>query len=196
MSPDESFKRAIHKIRGYGLGEFLEIVSELSQESTKKGVLNRLTKELITLGLALSKHCKRCIDIHTAEARRLGASADDLNQVRKIVLFLNAAPWHDDLMWDSWESSWREFSLARGPIQHHVRELIALAIGIQRQHEGQLCLHAREALKFGAKPEELIELLPLVLLMDGAPALSQIPLVVRAIERYEQTQADARSQAR
>lgn len=119
-----------------------------------------------------------------------------MNQVRKIVLFLNAAPWHDDLMWDSWESSWREFSLARGPIQHHVRELIALAIGIQQQHEGQLCLHAHEALKFGAKPEELIELLPLVLLMDGPPALSQIPLVVRAIERYEQTQADARSQAR
>ena len=50
-----SFMDSLKKARTYGLGEFLEIIGELSQESTKKGVIDRKHKELITLGIALAK---------------------------------------------------------------------------------------------------------------------------------------------
>lgn len=184
-----SIQTAFKTFREYGLGEFLEIIGELSQESAKKGALDRGAKELIALGLALSKRCYRCIDIHTREAMAVGATESDVNQVRKIVLFLNAAPWHDDLMFEQWEASWRQFSRVHGPLAQFERELVALAIAVQRHHEGQMNLHVREALALGATPAQVVEVMPLVLLMDGAPALSQIPAVLQAVAAYQEPSA-------
>ena len=180
-----SFADGVKQFSGYGLGEFLEIIGELSQESTKKGALGRQAKELITLSLALAKRCHRCIEIHSRDALRLGASEDEISQVKKIVLFLNAAPWHDDMMFDQWSTSWRHFADVVGPIEPYVRELMALAIAILRHHEDQLTLHTHSALRHGASEEQLAEVMPIVLLMDGAPALSQIPNVMSAIENYK-----------
>jgi hypothetical protein len=52
---DNDFMESLKRARTYGLGEFLEIIGELSQESTKKGILDRKHKELITLGMALAQ---------------------------------------------------------------------------------------------------------------------------------------------
>jgi alkylhydroperoxidase/carboxymuconolactone decarboxylase family protein YurZ len=79
-------------------------------------------------------------------------------------------------------SSWREYALGRGPIQHHVREWIALGIALVEQRRDHIQLHARSALDFGAPPEEIFEVMPIALLMDGAPALSQIPHLVDALD--------------
>jgi AhpD family alkylhydroperoxidase len=128
MSSTDTFKQSLTRAREYGLEEFLEIISEMSQVSTRKGIIDRKNKELITLGMALTKQCRRCIDIHTKEAIRLHVMPGELTQVRKIALFLKASPREGGEMWDSWEDSWREYVLGRGPIQHHVRELIALGI--------------------------------------------------------------------
>lgn len=182
MSDHLSFATAMKKVAGYGLAEFLEIVSELSQESTKKGALDRRIKELISLGLALSKRCHRCIDIHGREALRIGASDGEVEQVRRIVLYMNAAPDTGDAMWASWAESWRDYARHRGPLADYERELVALAVAIQRQQGSQLDLHARAAMAAGASPEQVTEVLPITLLMDGAPALSQIPRVMAVIE--------------
>ena len=107
MDSASSFPQSIRKARSCGIGEFLEIIGELSQESTRKGRLGRKTRELITFGIALGKQCERCI-----------------------------------------------------------------------------CLHADQARKLGRNGAEIIEVLPIALLMDGAPALSQIPHLVEAIDRY------------
>jgi AhpD family alkylhydroperoxidase len=179
-----SFADGVKKFSEYGLGEFLEIVGELSQESAKKGALDRSTKELITLSLALAKRCHRCVEIHSRDALKMGASEDEISQVKKIVLFLNAAPWHDDMMFDQWSASWRHFADVVGPIEPYVRELMALAIAVLRHHEDQLVLHTHSALDKGASESQLAEIMPIVLLMDGAPALSQIPNVMLAIEEY------------
>jgi AhpD family alkylhydroperoxidase len=132
--------------------------------------------------MALTKQCRRCIDIHTKEAIRLHVMPGELTQVRKIALFLKASPREGGEMWDSWEDSWREYVLGRGPIQHHVRELIALGIALVEQRRDHIQLHARSALDFGAPPEEIFEVMPIALLMDGAPALSQIPHLVDALD--------------
>lgn len=181
--PDHlSYSAALRKVAGYGLAEFLDIVGELSQESTKKGALDRRVKELITLGLALSKRCHRCIDIHGREAARIGASDGEIEQVRRIVLYMNAAPDPADAMWASWAAAWQDYAHHRGPLADYERELVALAVAIQRQQASQLELHTRAALEAGASPEQIAEVLPITLLMDGAPALSQIPRVMEVIE--------------
>jgi AhpD family alkylhydroperoxidase len=176
----ESFSSFIKKAQSYGMAEFLEIMGELAQESTKKGRLTRVTKELITLGIALHKQCNRCIQIHTTDARKLGAKKKDITQVQKIALFMKATPEKEEL-WEAWRDSWIEFSLSKGKLEHHERELIALAIGLVMRNEKQITLHAKEALKSHASPEEVFEVVPIALLMDGAPVLSQIPTVVKAV---------------
>lgn len=180
-----SFLESMKKARSYGLEEFLEIMGELSQESTKKGHIERKCKELITLAIAFSKNCNRCIQIHTADARHLGATDDDLKQVKKIVLYLNASPFEKTELWEPWEDAWRVFVLAKGPITHANRELIALAIALVNQRSEMIAMHVKSALEQGVSVEQIFEVMPIALLMDGAPALSQIPHLVAAVAESE-----------
>ena len=135
MAASESFSDSLKTAREYGLGEFLEIIGELSQESTKKGALDRQTKELITLGIALAKQCGRCIKIHTSEAKRLDADKKEIAQVKRIALYHSATPDVSGDMWKCWKNAWCEFAMSKGPIAHEVRELIGLGIALVRQEE-------------------------------------------------------------
>jgi AhpD family alkylhydroperoxidase len=190
MMKQPSFMESLKTARHYGLGEFLEIIGELSQESTKKGVLDRKQKELITLGIALAKGCHRCIDIHTEAALKMGATETELQQVRKIALYTQASPEHRHShdLWHAWSDSWREFSLSKGCLDHHCRELIGLGIAIVQQDVRLIELHVKGALSYNASPEEIFEVMPIALLMDGAPALSQIPQLVYALEQAQQAE--------
>lgn len=189
---DQDFIQSLKRARTYGLGEFLEIIGELSQESTKKGVLERKQKELITLGIALAKDCHRCIDIHTEAALKLGATDTEMLQVRRVALYLQASPehHHGDL-WKAWSDSWREFSLSKGCLDRRCRELVGLGIALVQQDAHLINMHVKAAREFGATAEEIFEVMPIALLMDGAPALSQIPQLVHALEQSELEEAEA-----
>ena len=178
------FSQTLQKASQYGLSSFLELMGELSQESIKKGALSRLQKEQITLGLALFKSCERCISIHALDAQKLGAEKTDLDLVKNVVLFLDASPHGEADLWDNWVSNWKNYSFSRKPERYQLRELIALAISIVMQHERQIECHMQAALSIGITREEIIEVLPIVMLMDGAPTLSQIPLVVKYAEKF------------
>ena len=188
-----SFMDSLKKARTYGLGEFLEIIGELSQESTKKGVIDRKHKELITLGIALAKDCHRCIDIHTDAAIRIGATETEMLQVRKVALYTQASPeYRQTELWQAWAGSWREFSLSKGCIDRRCRELVGLGIAIVKQEARLIEMHTQAAMEYGATPEEIFEVMPIALLMDGAPALSQIPQLVHALDLAQAaTQAQA-----
>lgn len=190
MSDGADFLTSLKKAREYGLEAFLEIMSELSQESIKRGTLDRKTKELITLGIALTKGCNRCIQIHAYEARRLGATDREVDHVERIALFMQASPTGKADMWAVWQSSWREYVLSRAPITRHTRELTAIGIALVKQHPDLIELHVRSALQLGATPTQVFEIMPIALLMDGAPALSQIPHLVKAIESGHLTLAE------
>ena len=189
---DSDFMESLKRARTYGLGEFLEIISELSQESTKKGALCRKHKELITLGIALAKDCHRCIDIHTNAALKLGASDTEMLQVRRVALYIQASPEHHDTdLWKAWMDSWREFSTSKGCIERRCRELVGLGIALVQQDAHLIDMHVKAAREFGASPEEIFEVMPIALLMDGAPALSQIPHLVKALENSAPVEAAA-----
>ena len=179
---------SLTKARAYGLGEFLEIIGELSQESTKKGLLDRKQKELITLGMALAKDCHRCIEIHSQESLRLGASEAEMLQVRKVALYMQASPPRDSELWQAWYESWLLFSMGKGCVSRYCRALIGLGIALIQQRAYLIEMHVAAALQLGASPEEIFEVMPIALLMDGAPALSQIPQLVQAIEQAQHVQ--------
>lgn len=179
--------RFFHKAGEYGLQEFLEIMGELSQESVKKGRLSRLQKELITLGVALYKNCHRCIDIHWDAAKKLAATGHEISSIKKVILFMNAAPHGDSELWADWVESWSHYSYSKIPERQQLREMTALAIAIIKQHEKQIELHMTAALATGVTIEEIFEVVPIVLLMDGAPTLSQIPRIVACYEEITKT---------
>jgi AhpD family alkylhydroperoxidase len=182
MTEQDSFIESLTRARTYGLDEFLEIIGEIAQQSSRKGALERKEKELVTLGMALAKNCSRCIGIHSKSAADLGASPQEITQVQKIALFLNASPAGDSLLWKPWMDSWRDFVIIHGPIDHAHRELIALGISLIRQSREHIYLHAQAALEHGASNNQVFEVLPLALLMDGAPAISQIPHLMEALD--------------
>jgi AhpD family alkylhydroperoxidase len=186
---EDSFLASLKSAKTYGLGEFLEIIGELSQESTKKGSVDRQTKELITFGIALAKGCKRCIKIHRKAAEKLKASPAEIEQIKRTYLFLKATPGpgDDEDLWESWEQSWLHFVLGKSDLKHYEVELVALGIGLVKQSGRHIKLHTANALKFGATRQQVFEVMPIALLMDGAPALSQIPKLVKALEASQET---------
>lgn len=174
----------MRKASQYGMQEFLDIMGELSQESTKKGLLSRLQKELLTLGLALYKNCQRCISIHSHEANRLEASELEFSQVKKVVFFMNASPHGESDLWHDWVDNWNDYSYSKINERRQLREMLALAISIVMQHEKQIELHLNAALAVGVSIEQVFEIVPLVMVMDGAPTLSQIPRLISGYEKY------------
>jgi len=181
---NENTAQFMQKSGNYGLQEFLEIMAELSQESTRKGLLSRQQKELITLGLALYKNCQRCITIHSNEARRLQASELQIGHVKKVMFFMNASPHGDSDLWQDWVVNWNDYSYSRVRERRQLREMVALAISIVMQHEKQIQLHLAAALDVGVSIEQVFEIVPLMMLMDGAPTLSQIPKLLGFHEDY------------
>ncbi|MCK5002965.1 MAG: carboxymuconolactone decarboxylase family protein [Gammaproteobacteria bacterium] len=181
---NENIAQFMKKASKYGLQEFLEIMGELSQESTKKGLLSRLHKELITLGLALYKNCQRCISIHTLAATKLEATDVQFSLVKKIIFFMNATPHGGSELWGDWKANWNDYSYSKVNERRQLREMVALAIAIVMQHEKQIELHMNAALDVGVSIEQIFEIVPLVMLMDGAPTLSQVPKIVACYEEY------------
>lgn len=180
-----SFAESLRKAKQLGFGDFLEIVAELSQESTKKGLISRKDKEFIILGIALSKSCSRCIEIHSEDSLRQGATDEDIALVKRIALHTTSTVGQDNRLWPSWKASWSELSMSRGSIARRHREMIGLAIAIIK-HDGVLIdYHTKMAMSSGATAEEVFEVMPIALLMEGTPALSQLPNLIVAINESQ-----------
>lgn len=181
-----NFPEYFREANQYGFREFLEIIGELSQESTKKGKLGRLEKELITLGLALYKNCQRCIDIHTANVEKLGATDKNKCLINNVVLFMLSCQNEKTVLYNDWIASWKRFSYSKKIEKSQLREMTALAISIVRQDHAQIRLHFHQTMKSGITIEQIFEIVSLVLLMDGAPTLSQIPVLVKSYHDFLQ----------
>ncbi len=189
-----TLSQSLHKAQQYGLGEFFDIIAELSQLSVQKGTIDRKTKELITLGIALAKNCSRCIRIHSSDAKKMGANKKEITEVEKIALYMAASPDANDPLWKTWKKSWREYALIHSVLHPSHKELIALGIAIIKQHKKQIRLHARSALSFCLPAETIMEVVPITLLMDGAPAISQIATLLEALEDNNDTSKSSGNQ--
>lgn len=68
-------------VRGY---------AQLGQAGARTGNLNAKTRELIALAVAVSLRCDGCITVHVAEARKHGATKQEIAEALGVAVSINA----------------------------------------------------------------------------------------------------------
>lgn len=72
--------------------------------------------------------------------------------------------------------------MKNGALSVKYKELIALAIGLALRCEPCIILHVKKCLEAGATQEEILEAASVVVMMQGGPSFTHIPLVIDALE--------------
>lgn len=69
---------------------FMEAFQALNAAAFADGAIDRKTKELIAMSVGVAKQCVYCIDIHTAEARKAGASEQEIAEAIGVATAIGA----------------------------------------------------------------------------------------------------------
>jgi AhpD family alkylhydroperoxidase len=72
--------------------ELMTGFSALSQAANKEGVLNKKTKELIAMALAVANHCPGCIGFHAQSLVRLKTSREELLETLSMAIYMGGGP--------------------------------------------------------------------------------------------------------
>ena len=71
-----------------------------------------------------------------------------------------------------------------GALDHKVKELIALAIGVTSRCDGCIAYHARNSLRAGATRQEVAETLAVAVQMGGGPAMVHAADALKAYDEF------------
>lgn len=74
------------------LPEVMQGFSSLSQAATKDGVLDKKTKELIAIALAVANRCPGCIGFHAQALVRLQTSREELMETLGMAIYMGGGP--------------------------------------------------------------------------------------------------------
>lgn len=66
--------------------------SALSQAATKPGALDKKTKELIAMALAVANHCPGCIGFHSQALVKLEATRAELLETLGMAIYMGGGP--------------------------------------------------------------------------------------------------------
>ena len=66
--------------------------STLAQAASKQGVLDKKTKELIAIALAVSNHCPGCIGFHSQTLVKLLVSREELLETLGMAIYMGGGP--------------------------------------------------------------------------------------------------------
>jgi AhpD family alkylhydroperoxidase len=66
--------------------------SALAQAATKNGVLDKKSKELIAIALAVANHCPGCIGFHSQTLVKLQASREELLETLSMAVYMGGGP--------------------------------------------------------------------------------------------------------
>ncbi|MGQ3887896.1 carboxymuconolactone decarboxylase family protein [Legionella sp. CNM-1927-20] len=64
----------------------------LGQAATKDGVLNKKTKELIAMALAVANHCPGCIGFHSQKLAKLQTTKEELMETLAMAIYMGGGP--------------------------------------------------------------------------------------------------------
>jgi AhpD family alkylhydroperoxidase len=76
-------------------------------------------------------------------------------------------------------------AIADGALSTKVKELIALALGINAHCDGCIAYHVHNALKAGATREEIIEAIGVAIMMGGGPAMVYGCQALDALDQFQ-----------
>ena len=65
---------------------------ELHRAAMAPGALERKTKELIALAIAVTRECDGCVASHARGAARYGATADEVAETMGVAILMNGGP--------------------------------------------------------------------------------------------------------
>jgi AhpD family alkylhydroperoxidase len=65
---------------------------QLNKEATADGALSKKQKELIALGISIAAHCEGCIEAHTDDALRAGATREEILECIGVAIFMGGGP--------------------------------------------------------------------------------------------------------
>ena len=66
--------------------------SSLAQAATKDGVLDKKTKELIAMALAVANHCEGCIGFHAQTLVKLKTSREEFLETLSMAIYMGGGP--------------------------------------------------------------------------------------------------------
>jgi AhpD family alkylhydroperoxidase len=66
--------------------------SALAQAATKDGALDKKTKELIAMALAVANHCPGCIGFHSQTLVKLNTSREELMETLGMAVYMGGGP--------------------------------------------------------------------------------------------------------
>lgn len=66
--------------------------SALSKAATKEGTLDKKTKELIAMALAVAKQCEGCIGFHAQTLIKLQTSREELLETLGMAVYMGGGP--------------------------------------------------------------------------------------------------------
>ncbi len=66
--------------------------SGLSQAAAKEGVLDKKSKELIAMALAVANHCPGCIGFHSQTLVKLKTSREELLETLSMAIYMGGGP--------------------------------------------------------------------------------------------------------
>ncbi|MDX2346338.1 MAG: carboxymuconolactone decarboxylase family protein [Legionella sp.] len=64
----------------------------LAGAATKDGALNKKTKELIAMALAVANHCQGCIGFHAQALIKLGTTREELLETLSMAIYMGGGP--------------------------------------------------------------------------------------------------------
>lgn len=66
--------------------------SALAQAAISDGVLDKKTKELIAMALAVASRCDPCLGYHAQALVKLGCSRDELEEMLSVCVYMGGGP--------------------------------------------------------------------------------------------------------
>jgi AhpD family alkylhydroperoxidase len=82
---------ALAKLRK-DIPEVTSAFSNMAQAATKDGALDKKTKELIALALAVAGHCDACIGFHVQALVKLGVTRAELTETLGMGIYMGGGP--------------------------------------------------------------------------------------------------------
>lgn len=72
--------------------DVMSAFNQLSKAASKDGALDKKTKELLALAIAIATRCDGCIGFHVKALVKLGATQDEINEVCNMSVYMGGGP--------------------------------------------------------------------------------------------------------
>lgn len=77
---------------GLDMPDVMKGFGKLHEAALKPGALDRKTKELIALGIAITVRCDGCISYHVHDALQAGASKEEIAETVSVSILMGGGP--------------------------------------------------------------------------------------------------------